>query len=79
MAISFLVSAVGWIYFIYFFSIGYGLAISALAVATAVIFADTITLPTAILCGTLFIYGIRLAGYLLMREKRSASYKQILY
>lgn len=79
LAISFLVSAVGWIYFIYFFSIGYGLAISTLAVATAIIFADTITLPAAILCGTLFIYGIRLAGYLLMREKRSASYKQILY
>ena len=55
LTISFLVSAVVWIYFIYFFSIGYGLAISALAVATAVIFADTITLPTAILCGTLFI------------------------
>ena len=27
LAISFLVSAVGWIYFIYFFSIGYGLSI----------------------------------------------------
>ena len=79
LAISFAISAVGWIYFIYFFSIGYGLAISALAAATAIIFADTITLPAIILCSTLFIYGIRLAGYLLVREKKSASYKQILY
>ena len=29
LAISFAVSAVGWLYFIYFFSIGYGFAISA--------------------------------------------------
>lgn len=79
LAISFAVSAVGWVYFIYFFSIGYGLAISALAVATAVIFRDVMTLPVAILMGVLFIYGIRLALYLLLRERRSASYKRILY
>lgn len=32
LAVSFAVSALGWIYFIYFFSIGYGFGISALAV-----------------------------------------------
>ncbi len=79
LALSFAISAVGWIYFIYFFSIGYGLAISGLAVATAVIFRDVMTLPIAILCGVLFIYGIRLALYLLHRERKSASYKKILY
>ena len=79
LAISFAVSALGWIYFIYFFSIGYGLAISALSVATAVIFRDALTIPTAVLLGVLFIYGIRLALYLLLREKRSATYKHILY
>lgn len=79
LGLSFLVSSVGWIYFIYFFSIGYGLSISALSVATAVIFWDYLTLPTALLCGVLFIYGIRLAAYLLIRERRSASYKKILY
>ncbi len=79
LAISFAVSSLGWIYFIYFFSIGYGLAISALSVATAVIFRDVMTLPVAILCGVLFVYGIRLALYLFLREKRSATYKHILY
>lgn len=79
MATSLAASAVGWIYFIYFFSIGYGLSIAALTTATAIIFADTTTAPTAIFCCTLFIYGIRLAGYLFLREKRSASYKKILY
>ena len=62
MAVSLAASAVGWFYFIYFFSIGYGLSIAALATATVIIFADTTTAPTTIFCFTLFIYGIRLAG-----------------
>lgn len=33
----------GWIYFIYFFSIGYGFAISALSLASVIIFRDVIT------------------------------------
>ena len=79
LAISFAISAVGWIYFVYFFSIGYGLSISALAAATAIIFRDSLDIPSAILLGVLFIYGIRLAMYLLIRERKSASYKKILY
>ena len=79
LAVASLVSAVGWIYFIYFFSIGYGLSISALAVAIAAMYYDVLTLPVIILCCVFFVYGIRLAGYLLLRERRSASYKKILY
>ena len=79
LGISFAVSAVGWFYFIYFFSIGYGLAISALSVGTAVLFWEQLPLPAAILLGVLFVYGIRLALYLFLRERRSASYKKILY
>ena len=79
LAVALATSAVGWIYFIYFFSIGYGLSIAALAAATTVIFADDTTPPAAIFSCTLFIYGIRLAGYLFVREKKSPSYKQILY
>ena len=79
LAISFAISAVGWVYFIYFFSIGYGFAISALSLATAIIFRDVITWPALLLCAVLFVYGIRLGLFLLLREKRSASYKKILY
>lgn len=79
LAVSFAVSAVGWIYFIYFFSIGYGLSISALSATTAILFYEQLTTPSIALLAVLFIYGIRLAMYLLIREKRSASYKKILY
>ena len=79
LAVSMAVSGLGWIYFIYFFSIGYGFGISALAVTMAILFKDVITLPTALLCVVMFIFGCRLGLYLLTREKRSPEYKKILY
>ena len=79
LAVSLAVSGLGWIYFIYFFSIGYGFGISALAVTLAVLFRDVLTVPTALLCTVMFIFGCRLGIYLLTREKRSPEYKKILY
>jgi steroid 5-alpha reductase family enzyme len=79
LAVSLAVSGLGWIYFIYFFSIGYGFGISALAVTIAVLFRDVLTVPTAMLCVFMFIFGCRLGLYLLTREKRSPEYKKILY
>ena len=79
LAVSMAVSGLGWIYFIYFFSIGYGFGVSALAVTMAILFKDVITVPTALLCVVMFIFGCRLGLYLLTREKRSAEYKKILY
>ena len=79
LAVSLAVSALGWIYFIYFFSIGYGFGISALALTLAILFRDVLTVPTALLCVVMFIFGCRLGLYLLTREKRSPEYKKILY
>ena len=79
LAVSLLVSAVGWKYFIYFFSLGYGFGIAALAVAIAVIFRDALSAPTIALCVALFFFGCRLGGYLLYRERKAATYRKILY
>ena len=79
LAVSLAVSGLGWIYFIYFFSIGYGFGVSALAVTIAILFRDVLTPPTAMLCAVMFIFGCRLGLYLLTREKRSPEYKKILY
>ena len=79
LAVSLAVSGLGWIYFIYFFSIGYGFGVSALAVTLAILFRDVLTPPTAILCAVMFVFGCRLGLYLLTREKRSPEYKKILY
>lgn len=79
LALALAVSALGWVYIIYFFSIGYGFAIATLSVAIAIMFRDVITLPTFLLCMVLLVYGVRLGMYLLLRERRSPSYKKILY
>lgn len=72
------VSSIGWKRFVYFISLGYGFSISACAVAIAAVYWHSLTLPTMLLCTMLFVYGIRLGGYLLVREIRSASYRKAL-
>ena len=79
LAVSLAVSAVGWKYFIYFFSLGYGFGIAALAVTLVILFAGAVTAPTALLCAIMFIFGCRLGCYLLIREKKAANYRKILY
>ena len=79
LGVSLLVSAVGWIYFIYFFSLGYGYGVAALAITMAVLFCGVLSWPTIVLCALLFLFGCRLGTYLLIREKKTAAYRKILY
>ena len=78
-AVSLAVSAVGWKYFIYFFSLGYGYGIVALAVAMMVMFGSVLSAPTAALCVLLIVFGMRLGTYLLLRERKATAYRKILY
>jgi len=79
LAVSMAVSALGWIYFIYFFSIGYGFSVAALSVAIAVLFRGVLSVPAVVMCVVMGVFGCRLGIYLLTREKRSADYRKILY
>lgn len=79
LIVSVAVSAIGWKYFIYFFSLGYGFSIVALAAAMAIIFHGSLTASSAFLCAVLFAYGCRLGFYLYKRERKSAAYRKILY
>ena len=78
-AVSLAVSAVGWKYFIYFFSLGYGYGIVALAVAMMVMFGSVLSAHTAVLCVLLIVFGMRLGTYLLLRERKATAYRKILY
>ncbi len=70
--------AVGFIKYVYFLSIGYGFAIAAGAVATAIIFGGKLDW-VAVLQMLLFIaYGARLSGFLLVRELKSASFNKTM-
>lgn len=76
--ISFLVSALGFIYFVYFFSIGYAFSIAGMALATMIMFFGDMEIWGMAFCALLLIYGLRLGIYLLIRESKSASYRKIL-
>lgn len=72
--VSLAISAVGWIRFIWFFSVGYGYSISALAVTLAIMYGASLTWVTGLLLLLLFAYGIRLSTYLLVRELKNRNY-----
>lgn len=57
---------------------GYGLAIAAIAAVLAVGFYGTMGLPEWICVALLVVYGLRLSGYLLIREMKSAAYRTVL-
>lgn len=78
VAVSLIAALVGFHNYIWFFSVGYGLAIAAIGAALALGFHDTINLPELLVCLLLVAYGLRLGGYLLIRELKSAAYKKIL-
>jgi steroid 5-alpha reductase family enzyme len=73
-------SAVGFYKFVYFLSIGYGFAVAGGGIAILVMaFVAPTTAPiwVLIIAALLFLaYGIRLSGFLLIREIKSASYKK---
>ena len=71
-------SAFGFVMYVYFFSIGYGFSIAGIGAALLILFRNQLTLGTIILCGLLILYGIRLGGYLAIRELKSLGYKNLL-
>lgn len=78
LLVSLAFSAVGFYMYIYFFSVGYGLSVAALGAALAILFHHRMGLPEALLCILFILYGLRLSGYLFIREKKSAAYGKVL-
>lgn len=71
-------SAVGFYKFVYFMSVGYGFAVAGSGVAMFVMFGNGMSIPCILLCILLIAYGIRLGGFLLVREIKNASYRKTL-
>ena len=78
LLISLLASSVGFHMYIWFFSVGYGLSIAAIGATLAVGFRGGMALPEWIACILLIVYGLRLGGYLFIREMKSAAYRKVL-
>lgn len=78
LIVSLLCCSVGFYMYIWFFSVGYGLAIAGIGAALLAGFHEGVTLPEILMCLLLIAYGLRLGGYLLIREKKSAAYRKVL-
>ena len=70
--------ACGFYMYIYFFSLGYGFSIAAIGAVLLFMFRGTVSAGTAAQCLLFIIYGLRLGGYLLIRDLRSSSYRKVL-
>jgi steroid 5-alpha reductase family enzyme len=73
--VSAIVTALGFIKFVYFISVGYGLSVAALALTLGVAFFPALSALSIIQMLLLLVYGIRLGGFLLARELKSAAYR----
>ncbi len=79
--IALIVCLCGFKKYVYFLSIGYGFSVAAIGVALAVMaLLGTFACPLAIyvLCLLLVVYGLRLSGFLLIRELKNAVYRKTL-
>lgn len=76
--VSTLICSIGFYRFVWFLSIGYGLAVSGIGIAMLIIsiIKGQFDLLFAIECLLFIIYGFRLGGFLLIRELKNAKYRE---
>ena len=74
--ICMLVSAIGFKNYVWFISLGYGFSIAAQGVAMMIMYGQDLTVGTIIACVLFILYGLRLGGYLAIREFGKSSYKK---
>lgn len=73
-AMAILISALGFKKFVWFISLGYGFSISGIGIALLILFSSNLTVLSVIFSALLIVYGVRLGGFLMIREIKSASY-----
>ncbi len=73
-AVAMVISAIGFYKYVYFISLGYGFSIAGLGILMLILFRQVLTPGTIVLCALLIAYGMRLGGYLLLREVQSSAY-----
>ncbi len=78
LAVSAVLTLVGYYRFVWFMSVGYGLAVCGIGLTLLIMNFSVATLPTKLMCLLLIIYGLRLAGYLLLRELKNKNYQKSL-
>ncbi len=75
-AICMAVSAIGFKNYVWFISLGYGFSIAAEGIAMLVLYRQSLSFSAVVLCVLFLVYGLRLGGYLAIREMKSSSYQK---
>ena len=76
LGVALVVSSMGFKNYVWFISLGYGFSIAAEGGVMLIFYHNQLTLSTILLSSLLIAYGLRLSGYLAIREAKSASYKK---
>ena len=74
--ICMVVSAIGFKNYVWFISLGYGFSIAAQGIAMLIMYGPNLTIGTIIVSVLFILYGLRLGGYLAIREFGKSSYKK---
>ncbi len=70
------ISSIGFKNYVWFISLGYGFSIAGSGILMLILYAGQLTAGTVICCALFIAYGLRLGGYLAIREFGSSSYKK---
>ena len=75
-AAAMVISSMGFKKYVWFISLGYGFSIAGEGLLMAILYGKTLTSGTLVCCLLFVLYGLRLGGYLAIREFKSASYNK---
>ncbi len=75
-AMAMIISAIGFKNYVWFISLGYGFSIAGEGLLMLLLFGGWLTPGVAICCMLFIAYGVRLGGYLAVRELGSSSYSK---
>lgn len=76
--VSLIATSCGFFKYVYFFSVGYGFSIFAIGFTLLIYYKEEISLLTFLYCVFFIVFGLRLGGYLIVREIKSQAYQKIL-
>ena len=70
------ISSIGFKNYVWFISLGYGFSIAGEGILMLILFGKQLSIGTIICCALFIIYGLRLGGFLAIRELGGSSYKK---
>lgn len=76
LAVILIVCLIGFKKYVWFISLGYGFSISAVGITNLVLFRNNMNIALIISSIILIIYGLRLSGFLAIRELKSTTYNK---